>query len=117
MNSASSGLTDDVAVESAKDVPGEPRRLWVSFASDLPAVVGIVGTDPLNEVLLHGCGVTGFDEADCWRRVDEVFGGRPVPPRREVVLDVDVSTLDPAHVLPRIGNPAMLGIWFPTTAA
>jgi hypothetical protein len=106
-----------VAVRSAKDVPGQPRRLWVSFQSDLPAVVGVTGTDPLTEVLMHGCGVTGLDEADCWRRVRALFGDRPVPPFREVVLDVDVSTLDLPVVRTGIGDPAALGVWFPKRAA
>ena len=30
-----------------------------------------------------------------------------------VVADVDVSTLDPKHVLPNAGPAAVRGIWFP----
>jgi hypothetical protein len=64
--------------------------------------------------MLYGCGVTGFDEEDCWRRIRaEVFVDNRMPPPRVVVLDIDVSTLDPVTVLPRIGNPAALGVWFP----
>jgi hypothetical protein len=68
-------------------------------------------------VLLYGGGVTGVDEDDCWRRVRDVIGDRPVPECREVVLDIDVSTLDPVRVLPGVGNPAVLGVWFPNSVA
>lgn len=30
-----------------------------------------------------------------------------------MIEDVDVSTLDPEHVLPNTGVPAARGIWFP----
>ena len=30
-----------------------------------------------------------------------------------VVPDVDVSTLDPSHVLPNIGPSAVRGVWYP----
>ena len=55
-------------------------------------------------------------EDDCWRRVRDLFGDRAIPPNGEVVLDIDASTLDPVYVQPRIGNPAVLGVWFPQDA-
>jgi hypothetical protein len=99
-----------------RDVPGQPRRLWVTFESARPPVFGSTG-GPLHDVLVYGCGVTGVDEDDCWRRVRDVFGDRPMPECREVVLDIDVSTLDPVRVLPGVGNPAVIGVWFPKSQA
>jgi len=90
---------------------------WKLSDESLPPVVGVVKDDPLGEVLRKGCGVTGLDEEDCWRRVRDVFGTRPLPVFTDVVLDIDVSTLDPVHVLPLIGNPAELGVWFPMSVA
>ncbi|HEY3673087.1 MAG TPA: hypothetical protein VGN51_19275 [Acidimicrobiia bacterium] len=98
------------------DVPGQPRRLWVTFQTGMPPVFGNTG-GYLGDVILSGCGVTGLDEEDCWRRVRGVFGERPLPEVRDVVLDIDVSTLDPDRVLSGIGNPAVLGVWFPRTIA
>jgi hypothetical protein len=108
---------DDVVVRADRDVPGEPRRLWVTFEVSRPPIFGLVGDHPLGDVLRRGCGVTGLDEEDCWRRVRDLFGDRPLPECREVVFDVDVSTLDPVHVLPGVGNPAVLGVWFPKSLA
>jgi hypothetical protein len=71
-------------------------------------------TNYLSEVVQHGCGVTGFDADDCWRRIrEDVVRDFPLPPVRDAVFDIDVSTLDPDWVLPNIGNPAALGVWFP----
>jgi hypothetical protein len=89
----------------------------VTFEFAHAPVFGIAGGGALTDVLLHGCGVTGVDEEDCWRRVRGVFGDRPMPECRDVVLDIDVSTLDPVRVLPGVGNPAVLGVWFPKSAA
>ena len=75
---------------------------------------GDASTDHLMDVMRHGCGVTGLDAEDCWRRVRaDVFRDLALPPISDVVFDVDVSTLDPDWVLPRIGNPGALGVWFP----
>lgn len=41
-----------------------------------------------------------------------VFAGKPPSPMR-VTPNVDVSGLDPKHVLPNIGSPACFGIWYP----
>lgn len=30
-----------------------------------------------------------------------------------VILDVDVSTLDPRHILPNIGPSVRYGVWYP----
>jgi hypothetical protein len=34
---------------------------------------------------------------------------------KEIIEGVDVSKLDPKHILPNMrGNPAARGVWFPT---
>jgi hypothetical protein len=103
------------------DIAGSPRRLWAIFdAPRRPAGTRWLVTFPtpstahLADVTRHGCGVTGLDADDCWRLVrDAVFAELPVPPVRDAVFDIDVSTLDADWVLPQIGNPAALGVWFP----
>jgi hypothetical protein len=42
-----------------------------------------------------------------------VFRAREMPPIIEVIEDVEVSALDPAHVLPNMGDPSQQGVWFP----
>ena len=84
----------------------------MTFEVTHPPVFGTTG-GALQDALIHGCGVTGRDEDDCWRRVRARFGDRPTPALRDVMLDIDVSTLDPVRVLPGVGNPAALGVWFP----
>lgn len=44
------------------------------------------------------------------KRIFPLFDSREVA---NIVEDIDVSSLDSGHVLPNIGNPAALGIWFP----
>jgi hypothetical protein len=109
-------IVNAVVERATGGVPGQPRRLWVTFKAGMPPVFGSTGGD-LADVILYGCGVTGLDEEDCWRRVRGVFGERPLPQVRDVVLDIDVSRLDPDRVLPGIGNPAVLGVWFPRSIA
>lgn len=61
-----------------------------------------------------GLGVTAQSREDALSLVrDRVFGGRELPPVRQVIDDVDVSTLDPGHVRPNMGAPTWRGIWFP----
>jgi hypothetical protein len=88
----------------------------VRFESGLPAtgVIGVTTGDArLSAALLYGCGVTGLDTDDCFKRVrDGLFSDRPMPAIRDVVFDVDVSSLD-RTLTQHLGNPAVLGIWFP----
>ena len=91
--------------------------MWMRFERGLPRAgvfaVLLGGDAMLSAALLHGCGVTGLDADDCLKRArDGLFSDRPMPPIRDAVLDVDVSTLDSA-LLSDLGNPAALGIWFP----
>jgi hypothetical protein len=58
----------------------------------------------------RGIGVTALDRDDALRLVAErVFPDGEVPQVSEIREDVDVSTLDPGHVIP----PNRRGIWFP----
>jgi hypothetical protein len=63
---------------------------------------------------LTGCGVTAWSHEDALRLLRErVFVRQPLPPVRRCVEDVDVSTLDPGHVLPNMADPTRRGVWFP----
>ena len=63
---------------------------------------------------LIGCGVTAVDRADAERLLlDDLFGGRDLPPIARLVADVDVSQLDAGHVIPNMGDPTIRGVWFP----
>ena len=62
----------------------------------------------------YGIGVTAYSVDDMREllRKAEVMDGRDFQ-ILEVVEDVDVSALDPGHVLPNIGPTDMRGVWFP----
>ncbi|HZO87811.1 MAG TPA: hypothetical protein VFB38_05685 [Chthonomonadaceae bacterium] len=61
-----------------------------------------------------GYGVTAYDYHDALRLLqDRVFRDSALPSMHEVVEDIDVSTLDPNHILPNIGVPARRGVWYP----
>ena len=61
-----------------------------------------------------GCGVTAYDGEDAIRLLQEfVFGPNGPPPIVKRVEDVELSTLDPNHVLPNLGDVNRRGIWFP----
>ena len=79
------------------------RRFWFEF---LP------GRD-LPPGLQSGCGVTAFDGEDARQILRKrVFGGDD-PPIARIVENVDVSSLDPGHVLPNLLPPNERGVWFP----
>jgi len=62
----------------------------------------------------RGCGVTALDHADALTILEQlVFEGEPLPAIERVIEDVDVSTLDPGHVLPNMGLVCARGVWFP----
>jgi hypothetical protein len=79
------------------------RRYWFSFEK-------VARPNPLN----LGCGVTAYDYADATSLLREgVFSRKELPLIVACVEDVDVSTLDPKHILPNIGLVNVRGIWFP----
>ena len=61
-----------------------------------------------------GIGVTALTEAEA-RVLAEAERERSFPHAviTSVIPDVDVSTLDPKHVLPNIGPSGGSGIWYP----
>lgn len=79
------------------------RRYWFSFEkSSRPT--------PLN----LGCGVTAYDYDDAVKILRErVFVGKEFQKILGYIEDIDVSTLDPKHVLPNTGLVTVRGIWFP----
>jgi hypothetical protein len=82
------------------------RRFWFEFAVDNP--------EDLPPGIRLGCGVTARSIEEGTSLIQErVFGGARVPPVTKIIVDVDISTLDGAHVRPNMGNPLLPGIWFP----
>jgi hypothetical protein len=78
-------------------------RYWITFER-------LAKPTPLN----LGCGVTAFGCEDALEIVrDRAFAGRVMPKIIEIQEDVDVSKLDPKHVVPNIGSVTIRGIWFP----
>lgn len=81
------------------------RRYWLRFAEPshhLPPGFG------------YGCGVTAYDYEDALTLLRERVFHRTTPPDPvEVIEDVDISKLDPGHVLPNMEEPTTRGIWFP----
>jgi hypothetical protein len=62
---------------------------------------------------MRGVGVTAIDRKDAEALLQQrVFGGAS-PPIRDCIEDVDVSTLDPGHILPNMEPPNERGVWFP----
>jgi hypothetical protein len=87
-------------------VKGQLTRYWIEF--DFAE-----GYEPPVGTRL-GIGVTAFDRDDALGLVGErVFSAHEVPPVSRVREDVDVSTLDQAHVIPNMAPPNSRGIWFP----
>lgn len=83
-------------------------RYWIEFQIDQD------DWSELSSSLRAGCGVTGFNQADSLEIIRQrVAKGRSLPQVKRIVEDVDVSTLDPKHVLPNVGNVMKRGIWFP----
>jgi hypothetical protein len=82
------------------------RRYWFRFPLTIK--------DPHPPGTLLGAGVTAFDQDDAINLLKErVFVKVPFPGIAGVQEDVDISTLDPGHVRPNMGNVLKRGIWFP----
>jgi hypothetical protein len=80
------------------------HRYWIKLAAP----------EPIGFKL--GCGVTAFTEDDAKKLVFSQFSDAP-PVIASMESDVDVSTLDPKHVIPNIGDCTRRGIWFPALGA
>lgn len=86
------------------------RRFWFQF--DLPQAQAQLVSYGL------GCGVTAYDYEDAVALIKErVFKDTEMPDIRNVVEDVDVSTLDAKDVKPNMGMPVFRGVWFPVSAS
>ena len=79
------------------------RRYWFQFdlsPSESPAVS-----------YGWGCGVTAYGYEDALTLLREVvFKDNDLPPIRNVVEDIDISTLDEHHVRPNMGMPVFRGV-------
>ncbi len=60
---------------------------------------------------LLGFGVTAYSIDDARFLLEGE--GYLIEPDVEVTVDVDVSTLDPKHILPNAGPSSFRGVWFP----
>jgi hypothetical protein len=82
------------------------HRFWFEFLNSHPQ-----GLPP---GLRMGCGITAFSEEDAVEILREkVFQKEEIAPITKKIIDVNVSLLDPGHILPNIENPAARGVWFP----
>jgi hypothetical protein len=79
------------------------RRYWFKFVPRRQPT-------PLN----LGLGITAFDREDAVSIAQmKVFPHARMPEIVTIDEDVDISTLDPKHVLPNIGSVVARGVWFP----
>lgn len=79
------------------------KRFWIRFKS-IP---------PYNSLRL-GCGVTALNYDDALTIVkDTVFEGGDLPDIESVIENVDLSALDPKHVVPNMEPWVWRGVWFP----
>lgn len=81
-------------------------RYWIEF--------DITQLPPDMFFLRRGCGVTGYNLQDALTIVQQkIFSGQDLPPVASLTEDVDISLLDPDHILPNMEPPNFRGIWFP----
>jgi hypothetical protein len=85
------------------------KKFWFEFQSDkiqLPPGLG------------YGCGITARDLDDATLILKEsVFRKKNISQIFTCIENVDVSTLDPDHVIPNINPlspPSIRGVWFPS---
>ena len=62
---------------------------------------------------LMGCGITAYNYEDALFLLQEKVFKNRLAPIKNVVENIDVSTLDAGHVLPNMASPNLRGIWFP----
>jgi len=61
-----------------------------------------------------GCGVSAWNYDDAINILNEkIFINNPSPSIKNVIEDIDVSTLDQGHVLPNMLPPNNRGVWYP----
>jgi hypothetical protein len=59
------------------------------------------------------CGVTAYTADDAKSLLQDRVFPKGLPPITKLIEDVDVSTLDPDHVLNSMGPPNWRGVWYP----
>lgn len=65
-------------------------------------------------VLNMGCGITAYDLDDAKSLLHEkVFSVHGSGDIAEVIIDVDIRTLDQGRVIPNMAPPSNRGVWFP----
>jgi hypothetical protein len=98
------------------------RRFWFEFdvpEAKWPAGSGVTldfppGSTLAQMYLKRGCGVTGYDQADCEQLIRaDLLKGENLPPITRVIENVDVQTLDRGHVIPNMGVVVWRGVWWP----
>ncbi|WP_155370886.1 hypothetical protein [Catellatospora vulcania] len=73
-----------------------------------PGEVRLDGGTRLYRILERGAGVTGYDEQDCLRLLEDC-AGEPLPPLRRALRNPPIA---PNWRGP-LGNPAWRGVWYP----
>src|SRR5262245_34608723 len=87
------------------------KRFWFEFEISED---GIRRYSSYTSVLRLGCGVTAYSYEDALVVLRErLFKEDPLPPIRNAIENIDISTPDPGHVLPNMGVPIWRGVWFP----
>jgi hypothetical protein len=82
------------------------HKYWFEFELP-PSMARTAGCGP-------GCGVTAFSYEDALALVKErIFNDGEIPPVRNCIEDVDVSTLDAERVQPNMDIPFFRGVWYP----
>ena len=82
-------------------------RYWFEFCDEEGSRSAVPGA-------LRGCGVTAIDVDDALNLLrDLVFKNDSLPKIGKIVENIDISTLDPDHILPNMAPPNRRGVWFP----
>ena len=82
------------------------KRFWFEFKFD--------NMFTIPPGLSLGCGVTALNLDDARNIIkDKIFHGSEIPEIKTQIENIDVSTLDPGHILPNMLPPDKRGVWFP----
>ncbi|KAB1231470.1 hypothetical protein [Chryseobacterium viscerum] len=79
-------------------------RFWFTFedSSELPPTLKL------------GCGVTGYNHEDALILLKQkIFKGNDNIIIKNYIENIDLTRLDPNHILPNILPPNFRGIWYP----
>jgi hypothetical protein len=86
-------------------------RYWIELDKGHPAL----STSPYRAIVGFGCGVTALSVDDAIAILSSALGAEELRPAITAIApDVDISGLDPGHVLTNLGDPSRRGIWFPS---